>query len=310
MNIKHDKIVVGSSLKAVMFAYVNELPIFFSVPQKPFFFNKLPVHLDLSFLSIVNKVTKLNGIKSEKEVGLPQEILWNKLMFILSYVGKAPLADFCDSMRYNGETLVFSNFFSKISEVSFNTCYYFGDNNCYRLIDQKEIDKAFMQAKKTGYALVGFASHDFRDLEYEVKYLDNLIKKSHKKFRNVEYKFSESKHAFSQIAKLKEKIKIKPIKFKIKYYKKTKKDFARISVRVTQGDVFGPQPFLAIKTKKGRYINDNFDFSSNKKVWHYAFHSDTIPIKDISTIGIAANDKLGNTCIKKIQFNKSRINIR
>ena len=141
MNIKHDKIVVGSSLKAMMFAYVNELPIFFSVPQKPFFFNRLPVHLDLSFLSIINKATKLNGIGSEKEVGIPQEVLWNKLMFILSYVGKAPLADFCDSMRYNGETLVFSNFFSKISEVSFNTCYYFGDNNCYRLIDRKEIDK-------------------------------------------------------------------------------------------------------------------------------------------------------------------------
>ena len=141
MNIKHDKIVVGSSLKAVMFAYVNELPIFFSVPQKPFFFNRLPVHLDLSFLSIINKATKLNGIESEKEVGLPQEVLWNKLMFILSYAGKAPLADFCDSMRYNGETLVFSNFFSKISEVYFNTCYYFGDNNCYRLIDRKEIDK-------------------------------------------------------------------------------------------------------------------------------------------------------------------------
>ncbi len=137
MNIKQDKIVVGSSLKAVMFAYVNELQIFFSIPQKPFFFNKLPIHLDLSFLSIINKATKLNGIESEKEVGLPQEVLWNKLMFILSYVGKAPLADFCDSMRYNGETLVFSNFFSKISEVSFNTCYYFGDNNCYRLIDQK-----------------------------------------------------------------------------------------------------------------------------------------------------------------------------
>jgi hypothetical protein len=141
MIIKHDKIVVGSSLKAVMFAFINELPIFFSVPQKPFFFNKLPVDLDLSFLSINNEKIKLNGIGAEKEVGLPQEDLWNKLMFILSYVGKSPLADFCDSMRYNGETLVFSNFFSKIAEVSFNTCYYFGDNNCYRLIDQKEIDK-------------------------------------------------------------------------------------------------------------------------------------------------------------------------
>ena len=46
MNIKHDKIVVGSSLKAVMFAYVNELPIFFSVPQKPFFFNKKAATLE------------------------------------------------------------------------------------------------------------------------------------------------------------------------------------------------------------------------------------------------------------------------
>jgi hypothetical protein len=172
-------------------------------------------------------------------------------------------------------------------------------------INQKEIDKAFIQAKKKGYALVGFASHDFRDLEVEVKYLNSLIKKSHKKFNNIEYKFSEAKHAFSEIAKLKEKTKVKPLKFQIKYYKKTKKDFAKLTVKATQGDVFGPQPFLAIKTRKGRFINDNFDFSSNKKIWHYAFHSDTIPIEDISTIGIAANDKLGNTCIKKLQFNKS-----
>ena len=53
-------------------------------------------------------------------------------------------------------------------------------------------------------------------------------------------------------------------------------------VKVTQGDVFGPQPFLAIKTKKEKiYQPDNFDFSSNKKIWHYAFHSDTIPVNDI-----------------------------
>ena len=132
-------------------------------------------------------------------------------------------------------------------------------------VNQKEIDKAFAQANRTGYALVGFASHDFRDLEFEVKYLNNLIKKSHKKFNNVKYKFSEAKNAFSHLAKLKEKTNLKPLKFKIKYYKKTKKDFARLTIKVTQGDVFGPQPFLAIKTKKGRFINDNFDFSSNKR---------------------------------------------
>ena len=173
-------------------------------------------------------------------------------------------------------------------------------------INQKEVDKAFNQAQKKGYALVGFASHDFRDLEVEVEYLHNLIKKSHKKFKNVQYEFAEAKYAFSKVAKFKEKINLKPLKFDVKFFKETKKDFAKIEIKVKQGEVFGPQPFLAIKTKKNRFLNDNFDFSANKKKWYYAFHSDTIPIKDISIIGIAANDKLGNTCIKRIQFsNKS-----
>jgi len=174
-------------------------------------------------------------------------------------------------------------------------------------INQKEIDKAFTQANKRGYALVGFASHDFRDLGVEVEYLHDLIKKSNKKFKDVKYEFAEAKYAFSKIAKLKEKINIKPLKFNVKFFKESKKDFAKIEVRVKQGEVFGPQPFLAIKTKSNRFINDNFDFSSSKKKWYYAFHSDTIPINDISTIGIAANDKLGNTCIKKIHFKKKSI---
>ena len=177
-------------------------------------------------------------------------------------------------------------------------------------INQKEIDKAFTQASKRGYALVGFASHDFRDLGMEVDYLHNLIKKSYKKFKNVKYEFAEAKYAFSKIAKLKEKTNIKPLKFSVKFFKESKKDFAKIEIRVKQGEVFGPQPFLAIKTKKDRFINDNFDFSSSKKKWYYAFHNDTIPIKDISIIGIAANDKLGNTCIKKIHFKKKSIRFK
>ena len=141
MILKYGEIVVGSSLKALLFAYTKELPIFFSTAQSPIFFDTLPVDLDLSFLSIKNKKSNIVGVDSTMEVGIPQKVLWDKILFILSYVGKAPLADFCDSMRYNGETLVFSNFFSKIAEVSFETCYYFGDNNCYRLIDKKQVDK-------------------------------------------------------------------------------------------------------------------------------------------------------------------------
>ena len=171
-------------------------------------------------------------------------------------------------------------------------------------INQKEMDKAFQQANKTGFALVGLASHDFRDLEPEVDYLRKMIKNSSKKFKNVKFKYSEAKTAFVEVVKKIEKTKVKPLNFYLKYYKKTKKDFDRLTVIVNKGKVFGPQPFLAIQTKNNRFIHDNFDFSQKNGVWYYAFHSDTIPIKDVLNIGVAANDKWGNTCIKKLSFKK------
>ena len=44
--------------------------------------------------------------------------------------------------------------------------------------------------------------------------------------------------------------------------------------------MFGPQPFLAIKSKNGSYIYDNFDFIS-KNVWAYSFHQDTIMLNQV-----------------------------
>ena len=99
----------------------------------------------------------------------------------------------------------------------------------------------------------------------------------------------------------------KPIKIKVIFKKKTSSDVPFITIKCVQGKVFGPQPFLSIKTKKKRYIHDNFDFSKEKQVWHYAFHGDTLSINDIDEIGIAANDKFGNTHIKRLKFKGYKI---
>ena len=95
----------------------------------------------------------------------------------------------------------------------------------------------------------------------------------------------------------------------VEVFKKTKKDYARIQIIVTQGQVFGPQPFLAIKTKNGRFIHDNLDFTSRKKIWNYAFYENTIPIEDVLLVGVAANDRLGNTFIKKFKIQKNLIKL-
>ena len=69
-----------------------------------------------------------------------------------------------------------------------------------------------------------------------------------------------------------------------------------------KGNVFGPQPFLAIQTRSRRFIHDNFDFSPSLDKWYYAFHTDTLFIEDVQKVGVAANDKYGNMCIKQMDF--------
>ena len=65
-----------------------------------------------------------------------------------------------------------------------------------------------------------------------------------------------------------------------------------LEISTLKGKVFGPQPFLAIKTMGGQYIHDNFDFQASG--WTYVFNEHTVHLEMIESIGIAANDAFGN----------------
>ena len=54
MILNYDKIVIGSSLEALMFAFNNQLPVFFSEAERPFRFDFVEPSLDLSDLNLEN----------------------------------------------------------------------------------------------------------------------------------------------------------------------------------------------------------------------------------------------------------------
>ncbi len=76
-----------------------------------------------------------------------------------------------------------------------------------------------------------------------------------------------------------------------------------LKVGITNGDIFGSQPFIGLQTKDGRYLTDNFNFGeSDSKTFYYTFDFLTIPLENIKTIAVASNDKYGNTCIRRIDL--------
>lgn len=168
-------------------------------------------------------------------------------------------------------------------------------------IDQFEMDKAFDKAnRENSRVLVAVATHDFRNLAYEARFLYKLIQNSSKKFKFVKFRFLTTTKAFQKVIWGNKKV-VKNFKINIKFNKNPKKDYPNILIKTKSSEIFGPQPFLAIKTKSKRYIYDNLDFI-NSNTWGYAFFSDTLPLCDVDTIGIAANDKFGNTAVKVLKL--------
>lgn len=69
-----DKLVVGGSLASLVYAYHESLPIIWTEPRVPYFFEKT-------------------------ENGLSKEEIWKRLAFLLSLSGLAPLGDKAESYR-------------------------------------------------------------------------------------------------------------------------------------------------------------------------------------------------------------------
>ena len=70
-------------------------------------------------------------------------------------------------------------------------------------------------------------------------------------------------------------------------------EFLRIK---SDSEVWGTQPFLALKTIAGRYVRDDF-INDDGNQWTYAFDGHTIELNALSHIGIACNDDIGNTTV-------------
>ena len=119
MIFEYDKVVVGSSFSAVLYAFANKYPIFFAEEHRPFRFDYLDPGIDLACLKIPRTANSLTTFDGNKVVGYPKELLWEKLLFLMAVEGRSPLSNLCGTIRCDGNSVVCSNEYSKIMEFKF-----------------------------------------------------------------------------------------------------------------------------------------------------------------------------------------------
>jgi len=167
----------------------------------------------------------------------------------------------------------------------------------HRNISIEEIEKAFIKASNGENVYLGITNHDWREMAIEIDGFREMLQIVAKRFPEVKFQFAETVDAFRKvIGYTTEETEKNKLTLNVSLVNDT------INVETLQGEIFGPQPYLAFKTKNGDYFHDNFDSQISRQSFSYVFDEYTIPLKNVESIAVASNDKYGNTFIKRIQL--------
>lgn len=157
-----------------------------------------------------------------------------------------------------------------------------------RLLTQRDVDQAFREAAEGKPVVMGFTCHDFRDFGPEVDGVRTMLASAAARFPQVKFRYSSLRDAFRDALKL--AVPAEPLRLDLSVADNT------LRIQASR-PIFGPQPFLALKTKDGRFLADNLDFQVPSQSWSYVFEDQTIPLENLEAVALGACDPTGAVAV-------------
>jgi len=162
-----------------------------------------------------------------------------------------------------------------------------------RSLTKNHVREAFNEANNSGSAILAFANHDYRDMQDDISHIRKMISEIKNEFNDVKIKYSGAENAAKSLMNYHNELAPK-----LNIFIKNK----RLFVELAAGKIFGPQPFLAIKTRDGEYFHDNLDIIVPKAKWSYVFDDQTIEMHNILKVGVGTAGFYGNYCVVNLDL--------
>ena len=157
-----------------------------------------------------------------------------------------------------------------------------------RSLTQEHVREAFAEARTSDAAIISFADHDFRDLQPDINHVRTMLRNIKADFPDVSVKYAGAEDAAVALMGYGNK----PVpKLSIRL------DGNKFYVELIEGEIFGPQPFLAIKTREGNFHHDNLDVIEPRKKWVYVLDDQTLQKTCISKIGVGSAGRFGRSFV-------------
>ncbi len=159
----------------------------------------------------------------------------------------------------------------------------------------RHVREAFAEAQAKGAAILAFADHDYRDIRPDVEAVRAMLAQAAPNFPGVELRFSGAEAAARDVLGVTNERKPELA---------IRRDGNRMLVDLKQGQIFGPQPFLALKLRDGRYRHDNLDMQRPGQSWSYFLDDQTMPAAAVAEVGVGSAGRHGGFTVAKVSVSE------
>lgn len=139
---KYDKVVIGSTLEGLVYAYLHGLPVFYPNIKRPVYFDTLePNNIKWDFINHDNMITTVKTPEKEIMIGSSKLLVWNKLSFMLSFTGLMPCSN-PQSLRIDEDLIKITTENNKLLKIKANEILLFDDENVEGLTQPYKLNES------------------------------------------------------------------------------------------------------------------------------------------------------------------------
>lgn len=173
--------------------------------------------------------------------------------------------------------------------------------NRFASLNEAEVDAAFSRAAAGSDAVVGMASHDWRDLRVEIDAARWMIARAAARHPSVRFYYCDAVEAFERLGG--PAFDTAPVRLRCRLIRDGRGGGPRrLEVAVLDGAPFGPQPFLALESRSKVFRHEPFDIVEPGQLFSYVFDAQTLRPSDLAALGVATNDAAGRQSIHRLRL--------
>jgi hypothetical protein len=164
----------------------------------------------------------------------------------------------------------------------------------YRLLTERDVRQAFIEAREGKPVVLSVTNHDFRDMRPDIDGVRDLLRRVAADFPGVPYRYGEAAQAMRRALGLRAQ---PPCELDLTL--RAVDDGKHVVEVRSATPTFGPQPWLALKTTAGTYHFDDFDIGVPFHEWQYVLDEETFPLRALAAVGVAASTAEGTTSVAR-----------